>query len=276
MLLKRLPLMVTLLIFLGSCNLPRAAQSPPPEQVATFVAQTLAAQLSETPPATATLTPQASETPILITPTASVTPTITALPGDPKIALGSPVWQNNLDSGSAFGLSGEGYQDDYTSISVSGGAMQLSSTSTVGWRGWRLCSQKPQNMYLEVTFRTRNCAGSDLYGLSFRSPDYNSGQGYYLGLTCDGRYSLSKWESNGSSSLINPTSNEAILAGPNQTNRLGIMANGSSLKIYINGKLLQELSDSAFGDGGHIGPFIAGYSGNLSLEMDEIAYWNLQ
>ena len=51
-----------------------------------------------------------------------------------------------------------------------------------------LCAASPANFYLEGTFSTHDCSGSDLYGLVFRATKDNAG--YFFGVTCDGRYNL--------------------------------------------------------------------------------------
>jgi hypothetical protein len=188
--------------------------------------------------------------------------------------LGNPTWSNTLDSGTSFGLDAGGYQDENTKIIITGGAMVLTSYSTLGYHGWRLTSPTPKNFYLEAIYITQSCSGSDEYGVVFRAPDYASGKGYYYGLRCSGEYNLFRWDDAGLTALMNWTSSTNILAGSGQTNRLGILANGNSIKLYANGKLLTEISDSKFLDG-HFGAYISGYSGSLTVNLDQIAYWNL-
>ena len=144
-----------------------------------------------------------------------------------------------------------------------------------GYLGWRLAPRSPKNFYLEATFTTGSCGGADLYGLVFRAKDYSSGFGYYFEITCDGRYSLSRWDDSGKATILGKSTNAAILPGANKTNHFGVMANNDSLKLYANGKLLQEVKDKTFLSSGYIGPFIAGQTGGFTVEMDEIAYWQL-
>ena len=67
----------------------------------------------------------------------------------------------------------------------------------------------------------------------------------------------------------------SILTGPNQTNRLGFYAQGSSIKVYANGKLLAEFADSTY-DEGRFGLFIgSANTENLEIFVDEISYWIL-
>lgn len=108
----------------------------------------------------------------------------------------------------------------------------------------------------------------------FRAPDYSSGYGYYFGLTCDGQYDLIRWNSSGVKNVINLTSDPAILTGAGQTNIMGIMAVGGSIKLYVNQKMVIEIADTAFSEG-HFGLFVAGTSGGLSISVDDMAYWDI-
>jgi hypothetical protein len=285
--------LILLIFLLSACNLP-TQKTADPDVVAQMVESTLTAQASQiviqevtntsesqpeaspsetftaTVQNTETLTPTPEQT---ATPTETFTPTIS--PDDPKQTLGQPAWRNTLDSGGSFGLDAAGYEDDYSRIKVANGVMELTSFSTYGYRNWRLTSQNPDDFYIEAIFKTQVCSGNDLYGLVMRAPDYSSGGGYYAGLTCNGQYNLSKITDSGTSYIISNTTVGSILSGAGQTNRLGILANGESLKIYINEKLITEISDSSYTDGGYIGAFVAGSSGSLTVYMDEISYWNL-
>ncbi len=210
------------------------------------------------------------------TPGTTDTPTVTPTQGDPATVYGTAYWSNTLDSGSGFGLSGSGYDDGYTSITIQNGKMVLTSLSATGWKGWRLTDRGLANYYLEGTFIIPSCAGGDLYGLVFRSPDYSSGFGYYLGLTCDGKYSLQRWDSGGLATLISSTASPLIKSGSGQTNRLGILAKGAALEIFINGESAQAITDGSFLNATIIGVFIAGKDSiNFSAQLDDIKMWSV-
>jgi hypothetical protein len=281
-------------LILSACNLPTGSESPTPDTIGTMVALTLTSPslpalettagtvttltstgeltLTSQPTGTATVTPTVTETPSE-TATITITPTQTQNPNDPKANLGEPTWKSTLDSPNSFGLQTP-YEDDNSRIAIANGAMTLTSYSTIGYYTWRLTSPTPKNFYLEATFKTLNCTGGDQYGLVFRAPDYSSGYGYYFTLTCDGRYNLIKWDDTGLNALMGWGSDPVILAGPNNTNILGVLTSNSSIKLFINQKLLIELADTKF-TSGHFGAFVAGYSGSLTASMEDIAYWNL-
>ena len=68
-------------------------------------------------------------------------------------------------------------------------------------------------------------------------------RGYLFGISCDGKFALRKWSIDTMTVLENWKTNDAILIGSNQTNRLGIMAKGNELKLYINGVLVDTVKD---------------------------------
>lgn len=280
---KKIMITLILVILITACNVPQVQPTATISQneVETEVARQLSATAAQpTQPGGETSQPQPpTETPLPPTSTPTPTETATATPTltptlDWKANLGTPAWQSTLDSPSAFFSSGNSYSDDYTTIIIAGGVMRLSSSSTFGYRGWRLTSKKPQNFYLEAKFNTISCSGNDTYGLVLRAPDYSSGYGYYYTLTCDGKYALTKWNDDGSAVVLDLTPGSSIRSGAGQTNTFGIWIRGSEIKLYANDVLLAELSDSAIPNAGHIGVFIAGRSGGMTVELDEIAYWN--
>ncbi len=271
----RLFLVMLTLAVMTSCNLPSSTTATPTaDRLATAVKGTL----------TALPTPTVVSTQVIALPTLEVTataaPTMTqtgstnplATPsGDPRSWLGNPTRTDTLDSPQGFGLAG-GYEDSAAKIFVSGGAMTLTSFSTVGWRTWRVRPPSLTNTYLEGTFNTVNCSGSDQYGLVFKAPNYDTGFGYYFGVTCDGKFSLMRWDNSGNAILIPQTSEPAILQGSGQANRLGVMTAGDKITLYINGKQVKDVQDKALPDG-FFGAFLGGFSGNFTIQLDEISYW---
>ena len=286
---KSLDFIFLLAFLLTACNLPAGEQAPADESIATKVSASLTAEINSgtNPIATSvssTLTARTSEAVQPASPTAqaidTTVPTSTSTPTEtptptvtPTLNLGSPTWRNTMDNKVAFGLQ-EPYEDTNSYFAVSNGVMVMKSFSKAGFRGWRLTSQAPANIYLQAIFITKSCSGQDQYGLVLRAPDYTGGLGHYLGLTCDGQYRFTRWDSNGVNSLVSGA-DPAILGGANQTNRLAVRAEGSKFKIYVNDKLIQEVNDSAFTGSDHFGVFTAGTSGGLVVDMDEISYWTL-
>jgi hypothetical protein len=161
-------------------------------------------------------------------------------------------------------------------MSVTDGALLMVSSRAQGGIRWRLTYPTPGNFYLEGTFTSGVCSGVDNYGLVLKSPSYTDGKGYYYGLTCNGQYSFFSWDgSSDRNYLINWTSDPAILSGPNQTNRLGIMAKEDHFSLYINGKFIKDLTDSKYKDNGHFGVYISAVeTSNFTVMVNDIDEWN--
>jgi hypothetical protein len=261
-----------------ACNFPFMEKSISNNEVATQVsAARTATVFHESPVATSqimaspTLEAKPTEAPSA-SPSPQPSPTVT--PADFASQLGSPTYSNNLNNGTAFGIDASGYDDGHTRIVMADGALVLSSYNTNGWRGWRLTDRGMSNFYLEGTFITGNCSGKDQYGLVFRAPDYATGEGYYFGVTCDGNYSLYLSDGNQYHQLIGPTSSKEIKPGPNQDNRLGVLAEGPKISLYINGTKVNETSNSSYETATKVGVFILGLSTpGFTVKLDQFNMW---
>lgn len=257
-------------LLLVSCNFPLFNSSDPSSVVATRVALTLEAN-------NLVITPTLGEGSNVITATETPIITIapTATPADPKTLLGTPVYADTFSSGSAFDLKTP-YTDDAVEMSVLNGSLLMTTTKTYSGIRWRLSYPKPQNYYLEGTFKTVNCSGDDLYGLVMRAPDYENGHGYYFGITCGGEYYFMRDVSGANEIVVDWTKDPNILTGMNQVNRLGVMLDGTHFSLYINGKLVKEFDDTSINAAGYFGVFIASYEQwNMSVEVEEIDQWEL-
>jgi hypothetical protein len=198
---KALILLPLLSMILVACNMPsgsaRSSSTPNADEVATHVSILLTSQPSVTAqPAASKAPPAASPTPFIITATPvppSPTPaaSVTMSPDDPKAGLGDPAWKNTFDTGKGFALDTP-YEDENVRFAVENGMLVMTGIQANGWHSWRLTSPRVQDMYLEANMRTRQCSGEDVYGMVVRAPDFVSGQGYYYGITCDGRYDFGK------------------------------------------------------------------------------------
>lgn len=263
-------------LFLAACNLPtRPINTPTPtvDLVATQIANLLATQESNTqnaPLATQPPSPIPSATPEA-TPTPPLpAPTPTTNPSDPALSLGDPTWKDSLDTAKNFYL----FENDQTKVEAEDGALALTGRNANGWLGWSLTyAQNPSDFYLEATFRTHSCAGSDLYGIVFRASKENAG--YFFGVTCDGRYNLTYRDLNNDiqNELISMKAASAIQAGSDQVNRLGVFAQRDKISLYINGSLIDEVTDSTRSSG-YFGAFVAAnQTAGFRVDLDQIKLW---
>ena len=246
------------------------AESPTVEGPTAEVPTVEAIPLTVTPP-TATST---SAVPTVAAVTLTPGPTATFAPGDPRAKQGTPSWIDNMANDQYWPT---GATAD-TDLNFTNGHMYLKALS--GRFAWRLATIGTYNdYYVETTAHFMACSGSDSYGIIFRVPDITTAdQGYLFGITCDGKYYLRKWDGKvppkgHMTYIITDKASPTILPGPTQTNRLGVMAIGSHLLFYINGKYVEDVQDASYPKG-YVGVFInEDNTTNMVVEVDQMAYW---
>ena len=96
-----------------------------------------------------------------------------------------------------------------------------------------------------------------------------------LGVSCEGKFNLRKGGISNWTDVITAKANSAILVGANKTNRLGVMVKGTQIAIYLNGKLVDSVTDSTYSNPGTFGMFIVGWNPGFAYETEEILYWEL-
>jgi len=255
---------------------PLVTNEPNPSATVETVVETVAPTETQAPlPDQPTPTQQPTATSNVV-PTVQVTtmPAFTPPANDPRTKLGTPSWNDDM-SKDTFWPTGE---DKYSAISFKDGKMILTGLTTTD--GWRLAaSEQLASVYIEATVSTGTCTGTDRYGIMYRVPvAREANKGYLFGVSCDGKYSLREWDatlgSKGTMTThINWTASDAIQSGSNKTNKIGIMAVGDRMIIYINGVLINEVKDATFPEGS-FGLFIgARETTNFSISVDEMSYW---
>lgn len=231
------------------------------------------------------VTPTTAPTATLALPTATPQATVTASPtqqpsvaytppaSDPTTKLGGADWSDAMDNGNNWPTGA----DQYTDVAFSDGMMRLTGLTTTD--GWRMTYPELENFYLEVTFQVNDCKGTDRYGVITRVPVLNSpDRGYLFGFTCDGKYSLRRWNASVGAkgemvNLIEWKSSTAINTGSSQTNRMGLMAVGDRLILYANGQNIGEVKDSAFSKG-YFGIFVgARETEDFTIRVDQVRTW---
>jgi hypothetical protein len=277
-----------------------------------FATPTLLVRATRTPPGTATNTPlpteTASSTPLPPTPTTSETPTITSTPlasdtpqpsetftlppyssptatpskpnynpsiEDPHGQLGEPVFKDDMNSDKQWQIGA----DDYTALDILDGYLRYTGlTASVGWR--MPTAPSFTNFYAEMFVTTEECKGLDYYGFTLHSPDiHNPNQAYIFAVSCDGRYSLMKWdgavEGGHMTTLVPWTSHHIILKGRRMTNRISAWMRDGHLVLFANSKALVEIWDSSYPHG-YIGIAIAAKETNyFAVQIDNVSFWDL-
>ncbi len=292
---KMLVLMAFVVVVLTGCNLSAKGQPSDQELVATAVVETMIAEqvqaaitltspfskpgdeqqeaVTVTPEQpTATPEPSATPEPTMTStqePTATITVTSTPEDEDPLSWLGNPSWTGDFAGGDDEGFyTGD---DDQTTIEAENDALAMTHhLTTVGWHTWSMNYREITNFYYEADINVKACSGVDEYGLVFRGPDYSSG--YFFALRCNGEYSLRAYDGE-YNTIVYWQYSDAINTGANQSNRVGVWAEGNTIRLYINGKLIKQVTDDTF-SGGHFGFLIAGYeTPGFRIEVDRARYW---
>jgi hypothetical protein len=74
--------------------------------------------------------------------------------------------------------------------------------------------------------------------------------------------------------ILDWKASDKIKAGPNQTNRLGIKAQGSQLTIYANGLAIDTLTDTKESKG-QFGLMVGAVkTPNFTVYVDKMEYWD--
>jgi hypothetical protein len=229
---------------------------------------------TEEAPPTETLVPTNTPEPSEIPPsptTLGATAVPTVDPENPKAALGSPALHERFDNGNNW----EEFDIPQAKMDIAGGEMLFTIKSKNTATRWSVTWMQAQDYYMEVTANTpASCSGKDRYGLFFRAPDPN--QGYIFMLTCDGTYTLVKWDGSNWNILINYTNNTNINQGGNATNLIAVYAKGNEFKFYANDKLLTTITDNSYLNNSRYGVVVGSTNtDNFTVRFDDLKYWTL-
>ncbi len=221
---------------------------------------------SDTPVPTNTLPPSPTSPP-------TNTPTITKEITDPKqrLGLGEPTWRDTFENAQNWPI----YTDEHVTMRITEDQrLQMTSLNADKWESWMLTWPLLQNFYLEVTATTGECSGLDRYGLLARGTA-DAKNAYLFGLTCDGRFSFRTWNGESFTLLVPWTPSPLIQDGAEQTNRMGLLADGDRFSLYANDEHLITIQDETYTEG-LIGLFVgAVLTDGFTVYFDDIAYWEL-
>lgn len=218
-----------------------------------------------TPIADVTATPEVSATP-------TGAPTATLDPDDPRAGLGQPRFEDELNSGANWGL----YSNDQVEFTLGDGQLNMTALQADFTDWWTLTGPTVEDFYVEGVLGIGECAGRDEVGLVVRSSNVG-GQwvGYLFAVTCDGRYALRIWDGETMTKLISETPSEFITAGSNTEHRLGVLAQGDTLTLYVDGNRLTEFTDATY-EQGLVGVFVsAAQTPGVQGYLDRIAVWEV-
>lgn len=264
---------------LASCAGPTSEPEPTfdPQEIENSVNATLTAMApgevappTEVPP---TAAPPPKEIPTATqppSPTPSPTPEV--VEGDPAKILGEPEGIDTFDTKTNWTL----FDNDCFKSEITDGVYRMTAKGLEGQICWEVSWPEIEDFYVDTTvFMPDNCQGNDRFGMLFRAPDNN--RGYQYGLTCDGKYSLTLWDGEKTTVLIEPTQSDLINIGLDAVNRLGVAAHQASFSLFINGIFVTDVIDTTFTESGKLGYFVrAATDQGFVVEYDNMAVWLLE
>jgi hypothetical protein len=282
---KRLTIACVVLtsVILAGCN--RAAQEVPPNVLATQVAATLTAAptlpSSITPPPSPTTLPSATQAvPPTETPTETPTPGGSPSPTPPPLAPDDPRTGLNLAAPEYTDNFSVAYKwvgpEDSNSATNQMGSERLTATDhkADGYIWWSTTDQQAGDSYAEVSATIGACSGKDAAGFSVRVNGANFDQAYALDFSCDGSFRIRKFITEVAPGVLTEwTTSPEITKGPNVTNRMGLLAKGSKLYVFANGKLIGQVEDTSYASG-TFGLYASAVdTAPLTVTFDDFAVW---
>jgi eukaryotic-like serine/threonine-protein kinase len=221
-------------------------------------------QVHATTSATAHTSPTTHASPTAqATPTLQASPTISAVPNPypphtGNLALNDPLKDNskgyNWDVG-AFGNGG--------SCSFTGGSYHVS----VPMQGHVLACNAEAVTFSNLTYEVQmTILKGDRGGIFFRQIG-TQGPYYYFSIKIDGSYELDSFNGNTSNVLQLGTS-PAVNRGLNQQNLLAVVAQGSSIDLYVNGQSILHITASTTSSG------LIGVAADATDQPAEVAFNN--
>jgi hypothetical protein len=194
-----------------------------------------------------------------------------------SLNLGTPTWFDNFELQSGLWPL---FQDDQTNYEIKNGALVVSALQQSGDL-WRVASYPSvSDQYIQAVFKTsESCTGKNSYGFAIRSYAQNDSiydNGYFAAFACNGSYRIYSLVDGTFTSIQEWTIDENLRQGAEQTNRIGVLANGNELAIYINGAKIATFTDSSHTQG-QFGILIrAEESAPFVVSVEEFSYWEIK
>jgi heat shock protein HslJ/uncharacterized protein YraI len=191
--------------------------------------------------------------------------------GELSTLLGPPSGMDSFDNKNNWTL----FDSPCFSTDITGGQFVMTANGQQGFYCWEVSWPLLQNAYIETTVNMPEaCDPQDQFGLLVRAPD--NYRGYLYGLDCAGNYSLSLWDGNKTTTLIEPTQSEAILKEPDAVNRIGIETFDERFYLFANGVFLGQAEDFTYLEAGKIGYFVRAATQNpFTVAYDDLKVWAL-
>lgn len=164
------------------------------------------------------------------------------------------------------------FENPYLKSKVDNGQLEFTSKGTPWWTSYYTTKPEVQNGYFETSFSMPNCNANDRFGLVFRLKV--SGDFYYMGLTCDGKWGFSQYTSDNRIIDILPYEASDALNPINETNQLGVLANGNDFEFYINRQKVGSATNGNLLEAGFFGfTTMSAGTQNFKTLIDSLEVW---
>ncbi len=195
-----------------------------------------------------------------------------SIEGDPALVLGTPNGVENFDNTNNW----TNFDSACFTSQITGGQFVMTANGVPEFSCWEVSWPQLDNFYIETSqIMPQTCESQDRFGMLFRAPDNN--RGYLYGFNCAGQYSLTVWDGQATTTLVEPTSSAAILATPGAMNRMGLLAFGENISLYVNGVYLETVTDYTYLEEGKIGYFVRAATENpFTVSYDQLRVWVLE
>ena len=221
--------------------------------------------------------------------TVKISPLVTTSQGgskelfDPYANLGKPTYEDLMVGGSLLEWAdAETHKlPDNNSIKLNFKDNKLYVTGKqLDFSTWWFTWHSIKDFYLEMSFDTQQCLGSDAYGMIFRGPEHLAGQsyGYVVAFSCDGYYWIFRldgadpWDA---TDLVSWVKSDAIKTGAKAENLMAVRAEGKTLTFFANGVQLAQVTDDEYSQG-RFGVFVrSSEEGDYTYRVKKVAYWLL-
>jgi uncharacterized protein YraI len=264
-------------LFLSACAAGSESATADPEAVSAQVNATLTALA----PGTSTPTPEPSPTeespptaePTLIPTQIPPTPTLVPVEGDPAAILGEASGVDYFDTFNNW----TNFDNECFKSEINGIYFLMTAKGLAGVACWEFTWPLLENFYLETVIEMpQSCQADDRFGVIFRAPDNN--QGYLYGYTCDGRFTLTAWDGDETTTVLVPiTETSTINTSPGAQNRMGVLVMGEDYYLYANGLFLAQAEDLTYLEPGKIGYYVrAATEEPFTVAYDHLKIWVLE
>lgn len=192
----------------------------------------------------------------------------TAQPGAAPIEIfGEAKINDTFERGSSgFGLSAGLNDDENIRIVALNNRLSLEPKKSNGWISWRLRPPVISQGAAEMEFSIITCARGDRTGIMMRAKDYNSGNGYYFSLSCEGTLSILR-----DSVVLNTADARAAFRNNSgDINILSAIVQGNTLTALLNGESLLTVQDDTYTEG--FSGFFTAPQGEKTLTMDVLSF----